>query len=348
MISVLLIFRKRRPSANFSIEASFAEMLRAFDGGGRIALREFVSTYISSGFSKRVLAMLEVWRQSADVYHITGDVHFLCFALPRQKTVLTVHDVGFLNRGTNRLFKWMLKKLWLDWPVRHCRAVTAVSEATRREIIRHSGCPPEKVQVIPTIISSSYQAAPKPFNQECPKVLHIGMAPNKNFMRHVEALAGLRCKLQIIGRLSPEHLAQLEKHGIDYVAGHDLPNEAVQEAYRNCDVVLFASTLEGFGMPIIEGNTVGRVVVTSNLSSMPEVAGDSACLVDPYDVASIRAGLLRVIEDAPYRERLIEAGFVNRLRFTPEVVAARYRELYAGIAGIELPDSGTARDSREA
>lgn len=341
MISVLLVFRKRRPAANFSMEASFAEMRKAFNGANVLALREFVSSYISSGLVLRVLAMLEVRRQHADVYHITGDVHFLCFTLPARRTMLTIHDVGFLNRSRNPFFKWLLKKLWLDWPVRQCQIVTAVSEATRREIIRHSGCAPDKVVVVPTIISSSYQPAPRDFNADCPTVLHIGMAPNKNFFRHVEALAGLRCKLQIIGRLADEHLEHLKKHDIDYVAGHDLSNEAVQAAYRNCDMLLFASTLEGFGMPILEANTVGRAVVTSNVSSMPEVAGQSACLVDPFEVASIRAGVLRVIQDPTYREALIKAGFENRLRFTPEAVANQYRDLYMKIAGLELPESGT-------
>jgi glycosyltransferase involved in cell wall biosynthesis len=82
-------------------------------------------------------------------------------------------------------------------------------------------------------------------------------------------------------------------------------------------------------MPILEAQTVGRPVVTSNISSMPEVAGSAACLVDPYSVESIRAGVLRVIEDAEYRANLISAGFENTQRFKAETVARAYAELYA-------------------
>jgi glycosyltransferase involved in cell wall biosynthesis len=81
-------------------------------------------------------------------------------------------------------------------------------------------------------------------------------------------------------------------------------------------------------MPIIEAQWVERPVVTSNCSSMPEVAGAAACLVDPFDVGSIRAGILRVINDEPYRERLIELGRENRERFSLAQVAHQYGALY--------------------
>ena len=105
-----------------------------------------------------------------------------------------------------------------------------------------------------------------------------------------------------------------------------------QDEYRNADMLLFVSTYEGFGLPIVEANAVGRPVVTSQISSMPEVAADAACLVDPYDVASIRHGVQRVIENAAYRNELIQRGYVNAMRFSQEVVAARYAEVYRDVA----------------
>ncbi len=88
-------------------------------------------------------------------------------------------------------------------------------------------------------------------------------------------------------------------------------------------------------MPIVEANTVGRAVVTSKVASMPEVAGDAARLVDPFDVASIRAGILKVISDSVYRESLIRNGFRNRLRFLPEEVAQRHAAIYRTLVGAE-------------
>ena len=84
-------------------------------------------------------------------------------------------------------------------------------------------------------------------------------------------------------------------------------------------------------MPIVESQTVGRAVVTSNCTSMPEVAGDGAALVDPFSVASIRKGVLQVIEDHDYRNRLIELGKLNCRRFTPDAIACQYLKIYQSI-----------------
>jgi glycosyltransferase involved in cell wall biosynthesis len=88
------------------------------------------------------------------------------------------------------------------------------------------------------------------------------------------------------------------------------------------------STFEGFGMPIVEANCVERVVLTSNISSMPEVAGNAACLVNPYAIEDIRAGFLKIIHDASYREQLIKNGRQNRQRFDESLIAASYYKLY--------------------
>jgi len=103
------------------------------------------------------------------------------------------------------------------------------------------------------------------------------------------------------------------------------------QQYVDADILTFVSTYEGFGMPIVEANVVGRPVLTSNISSMPEVAGDAACLVDPFDVNSIREGLLKIIQDDNYRNNLIEKGKVNAQRFNPSFIAKMYLDIYKKI-----------------
>lgn len=92
--------------------------------------------------------------------------------------------------------------------------------------------------------------------------------------------------------------------------------------------MLFPSTYEGFGLPIIEAQATGRPVLTSKLEPMSSVAGDAACLVDPYSVESIRAGVKKIIENESYRNELIEKGFKNVERFQLKNVTKQYIDLY--------------------
>jgi glycosyltransferase involved in cell wall biosynthesis len=85
-------------------------------------------------------------------------------------------------------------------------------------------------------------------------------------------------------------------------------------------------------MPILEAQATGRPVVTSNILSMPWVAGEAACLVDPFDTASIRGGLTRVMGDPSYRAALVALGFENVKRFSAEEIARQYLELYLDVA----------------
>jgi glycosyltransferase involved in cell wall biosynthesis len=169
---------------------------------------------------------------------------------------------------------------------------------------------------------------PKTFNKQEPVILQIGTKPNKNVTRLVQALKGISCRLEIVGEVSESLRSELEACQVRYNDSKNLTNEQVLEKYQSCDILSFVSTYEGFGMPIVEANATGRVVVTSNILSMPEVAGDAAHLVDPFDVSSIRAGILKVIEDDHYREKLIANGFKNRQRFDVNEIAQQFTSVY--------------------
>jgi glycosyltransferase involved in cell wall biosynthesis len=142
----------------------------------------------------------------------------------------------------------------------------------------------------------------------------------------------MQCRLKIIGDLDDQTTRQLKEAKISYESAVNLSEAEMYQAYCDADLVSFVSTYEGFGMPIVEAQWVERPVVTSNCSSMPEVAGEGACLVDPFDVGSIREGIQRVIRDTAFRQHLVEQGRGNRERFSLEEIAKQYLSLYERLA----------------
>jgi glycosyltransferase involved in cell wall biosynthesis len=220
----------------------------------------------------------------------------------------------------------------VEIPVKRAKYVTAISESTKNEILKYVKCDPRKIVVIPVAISERFTFKEKPFNAACPRILQLGAAPNKNIHRLVEALQGIPCILDIVGKHDEALEALLKEKGLNYEYSWGLPDEAILAKYEQADIIALASTYEGFGMPILEGQAVGRPVLTSNILSMPEVAGDAACLVDPFDIASIRGGVTRIIKDNVYREDLVKKGLINITRFDPEKIALQYFELYNEIA----------------
>lgn len=325
---ILYIFRK--PSLFFSIENIFNLLAGLLSQEPEFRIDKTVLPASGLSLSAILANRAAVRREKADLYHITGDVHYVCFFLPARKTVLTIHDCVFMVQ-TSGLKRWMLKKLLLDWPVARCKWITTISEKTRRDIVRFTGCDENRIQVIPNPVQMHFTRSGRPFNTGKPVILFIGSTPNKNLQRVIGALKEIPCVLHIIGEIPSERKAELEKSGVEHVNFLGLSEDEMAERYIAADLVLFPSTYEGFGMPIIEGQTAGRAVVTSDLSPMKEVAGEGACLVDPENIEAIRQGVLAIIRNAAYREDLIEKGFKNVRRYEPGAVAIQYRGLYHAI-----------------
>lgn len=321
---------QRKPVAGWhSIERLFSDVRAHLPP--EISVRLEVCRHASRGLWPRLRSVVEAVSRQGEVNHVTGDVHFITLLMRRRRTILTITDCLPLERlgGLRRLVVWLF---WYWLPIHRVRTVTVISEVTRQELIRHVRCDPEKIRVIHCSLSPVFRADPRQPGEGRRRLLVVGTTPNKNLERIAEALRGLAVRVVLIGRPSNAQLAAFRVNGIELEVLSGLSDDALVEQYRASHLLLFPSTYEGFGLPIIEANAVGRPVVTSDRSSMPEVAGDAACLVDPFDAQSIRSGVLRVLEDADYRRQLIEAGFRNAERFRPERIAAEYAALYLGVA----------------
>ncbi len=329
-IKVNYFQRRPRSGFNFSLEYIFDDIRKRL--ADKIDAKVYLSKCYNDGYySKLVNITVAAFQQGRDVNHITGEVHFLDLLMKKRRVILTIHDCGMMIRKTG-IAKEIIRWLYLVAPVKKAKIVVAISTVTKNEIINYTGCSPDKIRVVPVAVSPLYQPFPKEFNARKPAILQIGTGYNKNILRLAEALKGINCQLTIVGKLNQEQLKALQKNNIDYSNEYNLSDHRILEKYQQCDILTFVSTFEGFGMPIIEAHAVERVVVTSNISSMPEVAGNAAILVNPFDVNDIKSGILKAISDEQLRVQLIDKGKINKLRFDSEKIANMYFDLYKEIA----------------
>ncbi len=317
-----------------SIEELFQIVINAFDGLDCVKL-EVPEKKISPGRIWKNLAFARSNRGA--VNHITGDVHYLALATG-PKTVLTIHDSYSGITGT--WYRKLLVKLFWFWiPAILVKHITTISEKSKREIEHIIPFAKKKITVIPNPYNPQLLLGNRHFEEDImldttkPIVLHLGTKSNKNLERSIEAMAGLPYKMYIIGQLTDKQADLLARHKIDFNSFFNLPYSEVAVLYHQCSVVCFASLYEGFGMPIIEGQLVGKPVLTSNIDPMPWVAGPGgAHLVDPLRVSEIREGIIKLVEDQDYRKQVIETGRDNVDRFEPTKIAAMYEKVYADVA----------------
>lgn len=316
------ITRKRLPSYN-SIEELFLAI------SARVK-----STYATQWIPLRytgaspIRILKNIWSVKTDpanIYHITGDVHYMALAY-RKRAILTVHDVD--SAFTGSFIKRMYVRLFWFWlPALFVKKITVISEFTKKELIAVIPAFKDKITVIPNPVHPKLKAVAKDFNQ-VPTILLMGTKPNKNLQRSLRAIKDIPCKVVVVGPLSEVQQELIDSLDISYTHKYSLSFKQVIDCYTQADIVCFPSLYEGFGMPIIEAQTVGRVVVTSNMGATKEVAGLGAHLVDPFSVEDIRAGILKIISDAPYRASLIAKGFKNASKYSLDTTANSYLKLY--------------------
>jgi len=318
----------------------------------RLYLRSLSPAGVFPGAELRVIPFPYLWthlRLSWEMARCPPDLLFVpAHVLPLvhpHASLVTVHDLGYLYFP--RAHPWR-QRLYLDlstrWNARAAAHILADSEATKTDLVARYGTPPEKITVVypgrdetlaPVRDLATIEAVKARYGIAGDYFLYLGtLQPRKNLVRLVTAFAHLATQ-------SPSHpiprLVLAGKRGWLYgdlftkvrhlgLEGHVcfpgyVSDEDKAALLSGAFTFVFPSLYEGFGLPVLEAQACGCPVITSATSSLPEVAGDAALLVDPGDTGAIAAAMQRVVADPALRETLAGRGFANVRRFSWTVCA---------------------------
>lgn len=284
-----------------------------------------------------------------------GLVHATDFVLPptrpRTRTLLTVHDLSFarLPESASPRLRAYLGRV-VPASVGRADCVLADSQATKDDLVLLYGVSPGKVTVLFSGVGGRFRRVAgqgvltirSQYDLQRPFILSVGtVQPRKNYTRLIQALVQLRqagydLDLVIAGgrgwledsiyETVRNTRMQEHVHFIGFADENDLP-----ALYSAAECLAFPSLYEGFGLPVLEAMACGTPVVTSNVSSLPEVAGDAALVVDPYDTDAIAHAIQRLLDDTGLRGELVQRGYARTGLFSWEESARKLRQIYANM-----------------
>lgn len=315
----------------------------------------------ASNFNKRIVSQpvfslysqqkwkKEIMETGIDIFH---SPHFILPLSVSCRTIVTIHDLiplvipQVMPSMVNRQFYRIANKRGLKKAVR----IIAVSNATKKDIIRLFNVPANKIKVVYEAASKEFSETAEPSHAEpafkknditLPFVLAIGNPKShKNWERLIKSFALITNKIPVhklvlVGPAKPlsatarlHNLIDEYNLGgkvifVDYVESKYLP-----AFYNAADVFVFPSLYEGFGLPVVEAMACGTPVITSNVSSLPEVAGEAGLLVDPFNIEELSEAILKVVTDNRLKRSLAKKGIEQVLRFSWEKTAKETLKIY--------------------
>ncbi len=232
------------------------------------------------------------------------------------KSIITVHDLMHIKYSEyaglkNRLYyEFIVKPVCKNSPL-----VFTVSEFTKQEIVTWAGISADKIVVVYNGVDDKYHTDVAPYIMGEPYFFYIGdKKPHKNIRRLIESFSLSKSSnthtLLLSGVENPEIKNWASEFGVQDKVKFSgfIPEERLPSYYKGAALLALPSLFEGFGLPIIEAMAVGTPVLTSNVTAMPEIAGDAAVLINPLDVDDIARGIDLLISDTNLRNSLIVKG----------------------------------------
>ena len=312
----------------------------------------------------RLLPSLVTWgqvviwqRANALNLHLVHDpIGVVPLQLANCLRITTIHDViPYIYPETSTTLDWLIYRFWLPLAVRRLDAIITDSRQSKEDILHFLPIKEKNVTVVPLAAGEAYHPLPdgeikrvlEKYDIRPPYILYVGaLEARKNMLGLLEAYARLRrwsekWTLVIVGARKWKYapiFETVQRLGLEpfvdftgYVEEEDLP-----ALYNGADLFVFPSLYEGFGLPVLEAMACGTPVVTSNTSSLPEVAGDAALLIDPYDIDEIVAAMRTILEDKALAAELRTKGLARAKEFSWERTARETIAVYEKVLGKKL------------
>ena len=263
------------------------------------------------------------------------------------KTLLVIHDIAFVHfpeyvsKAGKIHYNYYTPKY-----IKKANHILTVSQYSKQDIIEQYNAPANKISVVYNGCDTKFKpisieekkAIQSEYSSNCPYFLYLGsIHPRKNVARLIRAFSDFKTKtdnnfkLLIAGRMAwqvEEVKAALEAsaHQSDIVLLDYVTDEILPKMVAAAHALTYVSLFEGFGIPILEAMHCDVPAITSNVTSMPEVAGDASILVDPYDINDITAAMIKMASEDDFRADLIKKGRIQRERFSWDVSAKQIYE----------------------
>lgn len=255
--------------------------------------------------------------------------------------VFTIHDLTLLRFYGKSYWESLAsfkKKFYFNFVIKpsakRAYKILTDSEFSKKDILEWLQIPQERVVVVGCGVTENFSPKGEKYSPGYPYLFCLGnFSPHKNIIRVIRAFATAnldpKFRLLIAGEKNDELNKIVDSLGIsERVVFYGVIDESLlPDFYRGANAFIYASLSEGFGLPILESMASGTPVITSNITSMPEVADDAAILVDPYNVSSIADGIRSVISDNNLRDNLVKKGIARAKNFTWEQTAFKVKHI---------------------
>ncbi len=295
---------------------------------------------------------VQAWHDQVDVLHCPANTCPSLFPVP---TMVTIHDLIPLDMPEGRLGSQLSHfRRSIHRACKKASWIITPSLYTRNRLVSEFGADPHRITINPWAADSNMHYVPeneadktlRRYAINRPYVMHFGAAaPRKNTKRVIEAWALLNhqvrqhWQLLVVG-LDPKTEAQIRKQvnnlGIQSNVNLNgfIPEEDIAPLLSGAEILAFPSLSEGFGLPILDAFEAHTAVLTSDVTSLPEVAGEAGYLVNPEDSVSISNGMSRLIKDRSFRGDLIQAGLHRLKQYNWQATTQRYLEAVEQASGV--------------